>query len=75
MDSRNKLASLDMEAVLAEAAAPPGGAPRLLHHPGGCREASVVEEPQGGVHQGYALLVAGLDHHLVSRGAGGSRNV
>ena len=37
-------------------------------------EASVVEEAQGGVCQGDALLVAGLDHHVVGSGAPGGRD-
>ena len=48
-----------------------GGAARAL---GSHRGASVVEEAQGGVCQGDALLVAGLDHHVVGSGAPGGRD-
>ena len=34
----------------------------------------MVEEAQGGVCQGDALLVAGLDHHVVRCGAPGGRD-
>ena len=36
---------------------------------------SVVEQAQVGVHQSDALLVAGVDHDLVGRGAGRSSDV
>jgi hypothetical protein len=36
---------------------------------------SVVEESQVGVHQGDALLITGIDHHLVSCGPSRGSNV